>query len=223
MEISDGTSTTEYLYNGENRLIAVQPSNPVDGDIIVEFTYDYMGRRVKKEVYMYSSGSWLLNSDSLFLYNGWNLISEWSTSGPQSSKNYYVWGLDLSQTIQGAGGVGGLIASFNTLAGDFEKDGDVDGADLAALANDPNLLDLASFAANFGQTAGFSGSPGSSSCNYFQYYCYDGNGNVGQLVNAQNGNLAAYYEYDPYGNVIAAYGDMADDNPYRFSTKGDGN
>lgn len=36
--------------------------------------------------------------------------------------------------------------------GDFDSDGDVDGSDLAELAADPGLLDLSSFAANFGRT-----------------------------------------------------------------------
>jgi RHS repeat-associated protein len=47
---------------------------------------------------------------------------------------------------------------------------------------------------------------------------FDANGNVTDLV-ATNGTLAAHYEFDPYGNVIASSGDLASANPYRFSTK----
>ncbi|MCP4109682.1 MAG: hypothetical protein GY749_29880 [Desulfobacteraceae bacterium] len=36
------------------------------------------------------------------------------------------------------------------------------------------------------------------------YYFYDANGNVGQLVNATDGSIAAHYEYDPFGNIIKA-------------------
>ncbi len=43
--------------------------------------------------------------------------------------------------------------------------------------------------------------------------------NVGQLVNAADGSIAAHYEYDPYGNIIHKYGTEADNNVYRFSTK----
>jgi PKD repeat protein len=39
-------------------------------------------------------------------------------------------------------------------AGDFAGDGDVDGKDLAALIADPGLLDITTFAANFGKTGG---------------------------------------------------------------------
>ena len=47
-----------YRYNAENRLIAVEPTIPVENDKRVAFLYDYMGRRVKKTVYVYGSGAW---------------------------------------------------------------------------------------------------------------------------------------------------------------------
>ncbi len=43
-----------------------------------------------------------------FLYDGWNLIREDIGAATPSSRSY-VWGLDLSGTLQGAGGVGGLL------------------------------------------------------------------------------------------------------------------
>jgi RHS repeat-associated protein len=48
---------------------------------------------------------------------------------------------------------------------------------------------------------------------------YDGNGNVGQLVNGADGEIAAHYEYDPYGNMVNHGGVYAAGNAYRFSTK----
>ncbi|MCZ7591512.1 MAG: RHS repeat-associated core domain-containing protein [Kiritimatiellae bacterium] len=50
------------------------------------------------------------------------------------------------------------------------------------------------------------------------YYAGDANGNVTDLLN-NNGILAARYEYDPYGNTIAQSGDLAETNPFRFSSK----
>ena len=50
-------------------------------------------------------------------------------------------------------------------------------------------------------------------------YMYDANGNVGQLVDAAGGALAAHYEYDPFGNTLVASGSEAGSNPFRFSTK----
>ena len=87
--ISDGTTTTQYTYNAENRLISVEPEIPSDNDTKVEFTYDYMGRRVQKIVSTYSSGSWILASESLFLYDGWNLIEELDDIG--AVQKSYVW------------------------------------------------------------------------------------------------------------------------------------
>ncbi|HDL01480.1 MAG TPA: RHS repeat-associated core domain-containing protein [candidate division Zixibacteria bacterium] len=110
--ISDGTTTTQYTFNAENRLISVKPETPSDNDTKVEFTYDYMGRRVKKDVYSYLAGNWELNAESLFLYDGWNLIEELVTRNSQLETRYFVWGLDLSQSLQGAGGIGGLITAI---------------------------------------------------------------------------------------------------------------
>jgi RHS repeat-associated protein len=53
------------------------------------------------------------------------------------------------------------------------------------------------------------------------YYFYDANGNVGQFVNDQSGEIAAHYEYDPFGKLINSYGKDAISNSYRFSTKYD--
>lgn len=101
-----------YTYNAENRLIAAQPQTPADGDTRVEYLYDYMGRRVQKVVYLYGSGSWNQDKEVLFVYNGWNLVKETTVaSGQTAVDKYCVWGLDLSQSQQGAGGVGGLLAA----------------------------------------------------------------------------------------------------------------
>jgi RHS repeat-associated protein len=47
-----------------------------------------------------------------FLYHDWNLLQEVNLAGssPATLRSYY-WGLDMSGTFQGAGGVGGLLAS----------------------------------------------------------------------------------------------------------------
>ena len=55
-------------------------------------------------------------------------------------------------------------------------------------------------------------------------FCYDANGNVGQLVDLapttwSTDVLVARYAYDPYGNVTQSDGAYADENPIRFSTK----
>jgi RHS repeat-associated protein len=51
-------------------------------------------------------------------------------------------------------------------------------------------------------------------------YCHDANGNVGRMVNALDGSVVAAYEYAPFGAIVhQSDGAVADDNPFRFSTK----
>ena len=50
------------------------------------------------------------------------------------------------------------------------------------------------------------------------YYVHDGNKNVSEVV-AENGALAAHYEYAPFGAVIAQRGASAVANPWRFSSE----
>ena len=118
---------------------------------------------------MYQNGSWTLDSATTFVYDGWDLIQETTTKGGNIETASYVWGLDVSGTLHGAGGIGGLLSRHTT-----------DGTFL---------------------------------------YLYDLNGNVGQLVHAETGELAARYEYDPFGKALVASGLEAETNPFRFSTK----
>ena len=50
------------------------------------------------------------------------------------------------------------------------------------------------------------------------YYHSDGNGNVTAMLNT-NQVVSARYLYDPYGNILASSGGMADVNVYRFSSQ----
>lgn len=97
----------------------------------LNFAYDYKGRRIQKVVAI--GGIGIYTND--FLYDGWNLIA---TFNPQSSAlASYVWGSDLSGSMQGAGGIGGLLevinygSSTNFVA--FDGNGNV-----AALVNGAN-------------------------------------------------------------------------------------
>lgn len=95
-----------------------------------------MGRRVQKIVYGYGSGSWQLEKEILFVYDGWNVIKEITRQGGSDTIRYFVWGLDLSQSLQGAGGVGGLLAMVdgtNTYHYCFDANGNV-----GQLVNDTN-------------------------------------------------------------------------------------
>jgi RHS repeat-associated protein len=105
----DGTFT--YTWNGENRLIEATPKIPAVGDEKLEFLYDYMGRRVRKITSAWDGTAWQPADAALFVYDGWNLIEELDGEGDTTAS--YVHGLDLSQSLQGAGGIGGILARID--------------------------------------------------------------------------------------------------------------
>jgi len=122
----DGNTTLlgehELAYDDENRLslylFAWEPGST--GTIQNAYIHDHLGRRVKKivqELQVDDPGGmlpptywWRTNEVTTFVYDGWNLIHERvaHTNGTVDEIEY-VWGLDLSGTLQGAGGVGGLL------------------------------------------------------------------------------------------------------------------
>ncbi|MCP4349566.1 MAG: hypothetical protein GY795_29140 [Desulfobacterales bacterium] len=60
---------------------------------------------MKKTVSVWN-GSWIQESEKLFVYDGWNMICEITSENSQPAiEKYYVWGLDLSRSLQGAGGI----------------------------------------------------------------------------------------------------------------------
>ena len=84
-----------YTYDAKNQLVEVQTAGY---SVLATFRYDPQGRRTLK----ISGGS-----TTRYVYQGWNLIAELNTSYAISKK--YHWGLDATGTLQGAGGVGGLL------------------------------------------------------------------------------------------------------------------
>ena len=102
-----------YTWDGENRLIQLTTvAAPSTGypQITLKFRYDYLGRRVEKLVIDTVSNR--LISGRRFLYDGWNLIAEYSLNAQLSTLTVvrsYTWGLDIARTMTDAGGVGALL------------------------------------------------------------------------------------------------------------------
>jgi len=112
-----------YSWDLQNQLSTVEDIELVQGSTRVTYAYDAMGRRVSKSVYTYESDVWSPTSDFCYFYDGWNMVSEiWNDlSEMQSGTNYFVWGNDLSGSLQGAGGVGGLLCSVRSQSGSDPK------------------------------------------------------------------------------------------------------
>ena len=109
---SDGTFT--YTWNDENRLVAAEPMAPSAGAQRVQYIYDYMGRRTVRQLFTFdlNANSYSLTATTRYAYQGWNCIYE-ETAETQTASLYF-WGIDLSGTMQGAGGVGGLLGVWKS-------------------------------------------------------------------------------------------------------------
>ena len=79
----------------------------------MQFTYDYLGRRVNK-----LSTGWDSSTQAFdvawhhhYFYQGFRPIYDWTDNGANGAwtTKTYVWGNDLSGGLDGAGGVGGLL------------------------------------------------------------------------------------------------------------------
>jgi len=175
-------SLWSYTYNAADQLTQAISTFPdqTGKRVLIKFTYDYMGRRAAKQVYDADANglATICRSKTVFVYEGWTLIAEYSADSTSSSssplilKRSFTWGPDLTGGAD-AGGIGGLLAIQD-------------------------------------HSAMYAGTYNPS---------YDGNGNVTALVNADTGELAAAYEYDPYGNAVRINGTYAFENPIRFSSK----
>jgi len=111
---ADGNLTQDgrwdYTWDGENRLIQMESKSgfPAGSKRKLEFEYDWQGRRIKKVSHSaWNGSSYGTVVTTKFIYDGWNLLAELDTSN--NIVRSYVWGADLSGTMQGAGGVGGLL------------------------------------------------------------------------------------------------------------------
>ena len=111
----------DSVWDAENRLIRMSTSEAAEKAGVprqrLDFVYDSQNRRVSKTVYTSTvvDPTWIFASKLCCLYDGWNLIAEYSvpseTSTTLTLQAAHVWGIDFSGTSQGAGGVGGLLCS----------------------------------------------------------------------------------------------------------------
>jgi RHS repeat-associated protein len=104
-----------YTWDSENRLIRMVARTTVGPQQRLDFEYDWQGRRIGKKVWNNVSGTGDPVVNMRFLYDGWNLLAEVNTSG--AAVRSYLWGSDLSGSLNGAGGVGGLLAVRDTTEG----------------------------------------------------------------------------------------------------------
>ena len=156
----DGNLTRDglwtYVWDAENRLVSVESRTDLPAAATcqrLEFAYDSRSRRIQKTVKEYDSGtsSWTTTAQIKFLYDGWNLLAEYDALNSDTPIRSHVWGLDLSGTPQGSGGVGGLLWSSQAGA-DYAPGFDANGNIIAWVdLGDGSLAGTAEYGA-FGET-----------------------------------------------------------------------
>jgi len=93
-----------FAYDDENELSAVWVSNQWKS----QFVYDGKMRRRIRQEYTWQSSSWVETNEAHYVYDGNVVLQERdSNNNPQVT---YTRGRDLSGSLQGAGGIGGLLA-----------------------------------------------------------------------------------------------------------------
>ena len=104
-QIGVTTTLASYEFDDENQLVSVTQGT----DRRTTFVYDgKRRRRVTREETKGSSGQWVLASETRYVYDGMRVIQERTSNGVPTVA--YTRGPDLSGTLEGAGGIGGLLA-----------------------------------------------------------------------------------------------------------------
>lgn len=98
---NDGTRS--FAYDWENQVTNVQA-----GGWRTDFVYDGLGRRRIERDFAWQSGAWSKTNELHFIYDGSLLVQ--MRDANNNVLVTYTRGLDLSGTLGGAGGIGGVLA-----------------------------------------------------------------------------------------------------------------
>lgn len=133
----DGNLETDgrfnYTWDAENRLLSMEAhaTVPLAARRKLTFSYDAMGRRIKKDVWFgISGGGWQLHHrfDFIHEFGGWNILAERSSGSSNGFLRTYTWGTDLSGDLSSAGGIGGLqFTKLHTSGKKFANGMDLNG------------------------------------------------------------------------------------------------
>lgn len=99
-----GDGRRSFDYDDENQLVRITEA----GLWKSEFVYDALGRRRATREYTWQSGAWTKTNEVRYVFVGMLVVQELTANNAVSVT--YTRGLDLSGSLQGAGGIGGLLA-----------------------------------------------------------------------------------------------------------------
>jgi RHS repeat-associated protein len=115
--LSDGR--WNYSWDAENRLTKVESlsSGPATSKRRVTWEFDGQGRRIRQATHDLSNGD-VVTEDLKFISDGWRHVAELNWTNSEVVRSY-VWGSDLSGSMDGAGGVGGLLVMNSAANGAY--------------------------------------------------------------------------------------------------------
>jgi RHS repeat-associated protein len=93
-----------FQYDAENQLTNAYVPNAWRS----EFKYDGLNRRRIRKEYTWTGNDWSLTNETRYVFDGLLVLQE--RDGNNIPVLTYTRGLDLSGSLQGAGGIGGLLA-----------------------------------------------------------------------------------------------------------------
>jgi len=103
-----GTPVYTYAYDAENQLTNWISYHQGTAQTRTDWVYDGLTRLRTRLEYSWNGTAWILNSTTLYVYDGRRLIQE--RDGSNIPMVSYTRGSDLSGSFEGAGGIGGLLA-----------------------------------------------------------------------------------------------------------------
>ena len=110
----DGNLTNDglwsYTWDGEDRLTSITSQTNIASSARqkVDCQYDSQWRRTQKVVSTWNGSTYVPQSTNRFIYDGWNLVAVFDENN--NLLQSFTWGTDVSGSMQGVGGVGGLIS-----------------------------------------------------------------------------------------------------------------
>jgi RHS repeat-associated protein len=110
----EGMAST-LVYDKENRLRSITRNL---GGSVNSYTYDALGR-ISTLAYSLNG----VSTTEVYTWTGWTLLyRELIQNAAVVEKYRYTWGLDVSGTLEGAGGVGGLLAIERNVNNNYSWD-----------------------------------------------------------------------------------------------------
>ena len=139
-----------YGYDNANELTSVTVTNCWR----TQYKYDGLGRRRVRTDYAWLGLAWVATNGVWYVYDGMTMLQERTTNNVPLVT--YTRGVDLSGSMQGAGGIGGLLARTDGNGSTFyHADGN---GNVTALVNSSGTVVAKYLYDSFGNTLGMWGS-----------------------------------------------------------------